>query len=377
MDFYTQADFFEVDQFFSNFDLDQNHALLEIWSAKLIAESSEPSPILPFDIWNLQDQLRLVLSAAYKISFFLSDDMLSQVSALADVTPVSDLDHFDCLSFAEQSAPIETLKQIFEKKPIDVVLQQLEFYTWEALLNPTLRFAEELHVFESLIKKLMLIGRWIAFSEVLKTRYINPDAYVGSDPMSLNISQRQNPYSVIEQFFHARTLGRYREIMRSWARSASSIGLQINNPGEILYLHESVIKVVHAAYIIGKFRIEYNNKRKYSGQSKYFGDWLSQVRRQQIDDFSATEADFQLVCLERKYREQPLQFLHQTLTLSQMHTIRSGLSQWLEAAMHKEYDLSDADEQYKFSLFDYLEQLFEVLFIMVTGVQLDVRNNVN
>jgi len=361
----TKADFPEVVEFFGGLDMHEQHLLFESWSSRLISESTELSPVLPFDLWNLQEQLATFLNMGVTLNAMLTEECVANLEMFKLALPIMDIDHFHYLSAEEYKDPFKTLKAIFAEVSFHEVLLQLDFCMWEGLFIPYEDLLKELQNVESLLKKLMLIGHWTALLDTIKRGYPDFDKPVNSCTSS---SEIQHPYTILEEFFHGMTLGSYRGILRDWMRSASSIERSLDNPVQILYFKEKLIKVLKAAFIVGKFRVKYEPSRLYYGQRKPFREWIVQVRQQQVESFSSIQADFELVCLEKSYQDRPLEYLRKTLTLDRIQNICKGLDYWLEAALDKSDDLDDVKENFKFSLFDDLEQLMEAIFATIAGI---------
>ncbi|MGF1924218.1 MAG: hypothetical protein ACQUHE_08560, partial [Bacteroidia bacterium] len=195
------------------------------------------------------------------------------------------------------------------------------------------------------------------------------DDFATSCPLLLRDEYLANPYLMIESFYSFASLKEYKEDLTHWFRLALNEQANHEQPVDLLFIHNQLIQLVHAGYLIGTSKLLYKPSRNYTARHDTFGHWLL--------DRTANEVHVQ--SLSKHYRENPLEYCIEHITLKEVIHLRYGLKEWLEAALSVKNSITGLDHTYVFDQFEAIQNILEALLLLIiqpaTSTQLSTNHS--
>lgn len=271
--------------------------------------------------------------------------------------------------------PIVAIAAIFKRHKLDYYREALHY-----LVNADLASQNESKHKKLLYSTYTSLKKMVEACWLIHERYVSKNSYAAipqnpivddfalSCPLLLRDEYLDNPYLMIESFYSFASLKEYKEDITYWFRLALNEQANHEHPVDLLFIHNQLIQLVHAGYIIGTTKLRYEPSRNYTKRHDTFGHWLL--------DRTANEVDIQ--SLSKHYRENPLEYCIEHLTLKEVIHLRYGLKEWLEAALSVKNSITALDHTYVFDQFESLQKILEALFLLIiqptSSTQLSTNN---
>ncbi|SFG88334.1 hypothetical protein [Pedobacter insulae] len=199
---------------------------------------------------------------------------------------------------------------------------------------------------------------WLIHERAISKRSykIRPDhEFALSCPLLLTGEYLNDPYLMVEEFFSFAGIDEYRKDLTKWFKIALNDEEGYENANDLLFVHNQMLQLIHAGYLIGRHRLLYFPKTNYTSNFATFGHWLlAKMETRSIQ------------MLSPHFKENPLDYCTKNLTIDHVIKIRYGLKEWLEAALSKNSNITDLAYPYIFDQFEELQRIMEALCLLVT-----------
>ena len=266
------------------------------------------------------------------------------------------------LRIKEICNPMLVFHSIFKNDTLDFYNYTLQNWVNEGLSNDN--EPENVKLIFPIYKSLkrMIEACWLIHERAvsknsyqsLSTDHTNIDFSL-SCPLLLNDEYRNDPYLQVESFFSFADIHEYREDLTQWFKAALNDQHCYKNANDLLFIHNQFVQLLHAGYLIGISQLVYKPELNYTTQHATFGHWL----------LARMENQYTIQLLSPHFKENPIEYCRENLTLNHVIKIRYGLKEWLEAALSKNSSITSLDHPYLFDQFEDLQKLLEALFLLV------------
>jgi hypothetical protein len=221
------------------------------------------------------------------------------------------------------------------------------------------------------LRKLMELS-WLIYNAILENPAINQSLtamgkFEDTCPLLLPLEDQLDPYLEIESFFNGASLGYYKFELRRWFTTAITEDMEVKNHSNLIYFHNQLVQLLHAGYLIVTNQIEYVSKTAYSSTAKTFKDWVNEVKKEKIDEGIGIPGNYEVYLLSEAEMANPVFYLKQILTLKRIAEIRYGLQEWIYCAFNRNNSIATMEADYVINLYQELEKLLEMLFLLVAG----------
>ena len=221
------------------------------------------------------------------------------------------------------------------------------------------------------LRRLIELG-WLIYNNTLDNTAIEqalpvPGKFEDTCPLLLSSEQQLDPYLEIESFFNGASLGYYRYELRNWFKTAINEDMEVENHSNLVYFHNQLIQLLHAGHLIVANQLEYESKTTYSSTDETFKDWVNKVKKEKIDEGNGIPGSYEVYLLSEAEMANPIFYLKQILTLKRIAEIRYGLQEWIYCAFNRNSSIATMEADYVINLYQELEKLLEMLFLLVAG----------
>ena len=199
--------------------------------------------------------------------------------------------------------------------------------------------------------------------------YMVIERFENTCPLLLSNEHRLDPYLEIESFFDGASLGYYRREIRSWFRIAMTENMEVKKCSEMIYFHNQLIQLLQAGHLIVENDIKHPSLSHDSEAVERFKEWVSVMKDKKIDEGTGTKGSYDIQLLSDAEIVNPLFYLRQLLTLKRIAEIRFGLQEWLYCSLNGKSSIATMEAKHVFGLFEDIEKLLEMLFILINGVE--------
>jgi len=175
-------------------------------------------------------------------------------------------------------------------------------------------------------------------------------------PLAPSAENTANPYLLVEEFFYFTSICDYKKNLQTWFSCALSDQAVSANASDMLFLHDQVIKLVQAGYVIATNNIAY--VPECHTDDRTMGDWMKGIKGNSICEITT---------LLPHERLEPLVFLKNTLTLQDLKTIRYGLYEWLTCALCRTVSMNEFDAKYSLPLYETVVKVMEAFYLILTS----------
>ena len=176
-----------------------------------------------------------------------------------------------------------------------------------------------------------------------------------SCPLLLKDEYLSNPYLMIESFFSFASIDEYREDLTQWFKAALNDCRSYENPNDLLFIHNQFVQIIHAGYLIGTSQLIYQPTTNYTKLHATFGHWL----------LARVENQYTIQTLSPHFKENPIAYCSENLTLNHVIKLRYGLKEWLEAALSENNSITSLDHTFIFDQFEDLQKILEAMFLII------------
>lgn len=262
--------------------------------------------------------------------------------------------------------PLLVFQSIFKSHGIDFYQETIQHWINEGLSSHyEAENAKFVFPTYSSLKK-MIEACWLIHERsISKNSYqslyenrLNPDFSL-SCPLLLSDEFTSDPYLMIESFFSFASINEYREDLTQWFKAALNEQHRYENANDLLFIHNQFTQLIQAGFLIGTHQIAYLPNTNYSKQYSTFGHWLLA----RMDEGALSTNPIQN--LSPHFREHPILYLNEFLTINDVIKLRHGLKEWLEAALSQNYSIASLDPIYIFDQFEELQKILEALFLLI------------
>ncbi|WP_316832375.1 hypothetical protein [Pedobacter aquatilis] len=184
-------------------------------------------------------------------------------------------------------------------------------------------------------------------------------------PYLLNDEYLENPYLEIESFFSAFSLGEYKRDLKKWFKAVLTEKNRFKNTGALIFFYEQLIRLIHASYVIAQSDLKYPRDKPYSHKADSFGSWILFTHEANESLSINTDVAYVITELNTKDKANPMRYLRTHLTFKKVKWIRYGLKEWLQIGLSKKSSIVDADERIIYPLYEQLEKLLEICFLLL------------
>lgn len=352
-----------IHDFFDCRKLPQHLLFLDYWMEKVLVNRTHKKYLKTSDLLFFADKFLRLLTACYEITSSLSEsqlcfeesirvpeDFIGKEQKLLKYYP-------NYLRTKEVCNPILVLKSIFKTYPIDYYTFTLQNWLNEGLCeNAKLIFP----TYKNL--KRMIEACWLIHersisknSYLLASTPITNTDFPLSCPLLLSEEYMSNPYLQVESFFSFASINEYRDDLTQWFKAAINEDQCCENASDILFIHNQFTQLIHAAYLIGTASLAYQPEHNYTKQHDTFGHWL----------LAKMDNQYSINTLSPHFKENPLQYFKEQLTLSHVIKLRYGLKEWLETAISKSTSITGSAYPYIFDQFEDLQKVLEASFLLI------------
>lgn len=247
----------------------------------------------------------------------------------------------------------------------------LEFYknSLQNWINESLSIKDEPEKVKLIFPTYRNLKRMIEACWLIHERLITKNSYQSSKidlqinnfesscPLLLKDEYLSNPYLMIESFFSFARLDEYREDLTQWFKAALNECGRYESANDLLFIHNQFVQIIHAAYLIGTSQFVYQPTTNYTKQHATFGHWL----------LARMENRYTIQTLSPHFKENPIAYCSENLTLDHVIKIRYGLKEWLEAALSENNSITSLDHNYIFDQFEDLQKILEAVFLLIVA----------
>ncbi|WP_156166674.1 hypothetical protein [Pedobacter sp. BMA] len=259
-----------------------------------------------------------------------------------------------CLAFIEDKGKLKLLKEKLAR-----------WFKYSLLATECNELSDLLFPLLTNIRK--LIEATFLLKERLKeTAYQTPHRLTFKDtcPYLLSDDMLHNPYLQVIQFFEGASLHGARRDLRDWLKACMTDGVHLK-PGDMNYSFERLTLLIQAAHLIVEHKLPYRQQKEYCTNKFTFGDWIQGVRERQLEEDYTGIKEYELTVLTAAEIQHPLEALAPLVDLESIKEMRYGLKEWLYYAGTDGDPLALADDTFGFPLFEKLEKLVELCFVLV------------
>lgn len=213
---------------------------------------------------------------------------------------------------------------------------------------------------------------WLIYNNILENTAVNESLPVigkfeDTCPLLLPPEHQLDPYLEVELFFNGASLGYYKFELRRWFTTAITEDMEVENHSNLIYFHNQLIQLLQAGYLIATNQPEYISKTTYSSTAKTFKDWVNEVKKEKIDEGIGIPGNYEVYLLSEAEIANPLFCVKRSLTLERIVEIRYGLQEWIYCAFNRNNSIATMEAKYVINLYQELEKLLEMLFLLVAG----------
>ncbi|HTN00220.1 MAG TPA: hypothetical protein VL088_15800 [Pedobacter sp.] len=264
--------------------------------------------------------------------------------------------------------PLLAFQSIFKNCTLDFYTTSINIWANEIIAEKSKR-----HILQTYFSlKRMMEACWLIHERsVSKNSYqyilnaVNPTHdFALSCPLLLTDEYLGNPYLMVEEFFSFASIDEYKEDLTKWFKMALNNQESYENANDLLFIHNQMLQLIHAGYLIGILRLTYLPKTNYTTQHETFGHWLI-ARMETISTANGISYGNPVQLLSPHFKENPIDYCIEKLTIDHIIKIRYGLKEWLEAALSKNSNITNLDHIYIFDQFEELQKIMEALFLLI------------
>ncbi len=358
-----------IHDFFDCRKLSDHLIFLDYWMGKVLVNQSHKKYLNASDLLFFSAKFSNLLAACYELHHIAPKNLLYFEESVkipeSFVTREQKALNFypNYLRTKEICNPLLALSAIFKNHTLDFYKEAIQSWVNEGLASQSKPKNINLIFPTYTSLKRMIEACWLIHERsVSKNSYqsLNDkhtfDDFALSCPLLLQDEYLDNPYLMIELFFSFASLNEYKEDLMQWFKAALNEQGSYENPNDLLFIHNQFIQLIHSGYLIGVSRLVYEPATNYTKLHNTFGHWL----------LARIENQYDIQILPPHYRENPLDFCTENLTINRVNQLRYGLKEWLEAALSKKNSIANLnDHTYIFGQFEELQKIIEALFLLI------------
>lgn len=344
-----------IQDFFDCRKLPQHLIFLDYWMEKALINRSHKKRFSASDLLFFSTKFLNLLSACYKMhstsqenslyfeeSIKIPENFINKEQKLLAFYP-----HY--LRTKEICNPMLIFRSIFKTHTLDFYKIMVQNWVNEGLSNVNIIFP----IYKSL--KRMIEACWLIHERTVSKNSYHTLDFSLSCPLLLNKEYLSDPYLQIESFFSFADINEYREDLGQWFKAALNDQVSYENANDLLFIHNQFTQLIHAGYLIGTSQLVYKPSLNYTTQHATFGHWL----------LARMANHYTIQLLSPHYKENPIEYCRENLTLNHIIKIRYGLKEWLEAALSKNGSITSLDHPYLFEQFEDLQKILEASFLLI------------
>ncbi|MEJ5995195.1 hypothetical protein WG904_12270 [Pedobacter sp. Du54] len=357
-----------IQDFFDSRALSQHLLFLEYWMEKLLLNHQHKKYLKASELTFFSDKFLNLLAACNELQGELTENRLYLEESVKIAEHVMSTEQKSIIFYPnylrkrEICNPLLVFSSIFKHYSLDYYIYTLQNWTNASLLTET--EPENVRLIFPVYKNLkkMVEACWLIHERsISKNSYQltatppNTFNFPSSCPLLLTDEYLINPYLFVESFFSFAGINEYREDIKQWFKAAINEHQCYENASDLLFLHNQFTQLLHAGYLIGRSGLTYQPTHKYSNQYDTFAHWL----------LARMDNQFTTQTLSPNYKQNPLQYCKENLTLNHIVNLRFGLKEWLEAALSTSTSITSLDHFFIFDQFEELQKILEALFLLI------------
>ncbi|RYG22299.1 MAG: hypothetical protein EOO07_00225 [Chitinophagaceae bacterium] len=357
-----------IEDFFDCRQLPQHLLFLDYWMEKVLVNYSHKKYLSPQDLVFFSEKFTTLLAACHSVYHSLAADpphfeeSIKIPENFISAEQKSILFHPNYLRKKEICNPLRAFKAIFKLFSLDYYTHTIQNWVNESL--PTDSAPENVRLIFPAYKNLkrLVEACWLIHersisknSFQLVSTAANCADFSLSCPLLLTDEYLDNPYLFVETFFSFTGINEYKEDLTHWIKAAINEHQRYENASDLLFIYHQFTQLLHAGYLIGSAGFSYVPARNYSMQYDTFGHWL----------LARMGNQFTVYALSPHFRQNPLAYCSEHLTLAHVIKLRFGLKEWLEAALSESTSITSLDHTFIFDQLEELQRILEALFLLI------------
>jgi hypothetical protein len=358
-----------IADFFDCRTIAEHLTFLEFWMEKVLNNQYHKKYVNPSDLLFFADKFINLFKACYE---FMQDEALAKFEDSVTVQEDFIGGEQKILSFypsylghKEIGNPLLVFRSVFGSYNIDFYTKIFNEWLTEGL-SPYYVIENAKLIIPTYGHTKKLIGAcWLLHERLISKNSYRPLTYKDpnvnfalSCPLLLQSEYLVNPYLMVESFFSFASLNEYRDDLTQWFKASLSEEVTYENANDLLFIHNQFQQLINAGFLIISNNVVYEPKLNYSENHQTFGHWLLAVK-----EGGALGDDIQI--LPPYFRENPMAYCREFLTLSKVKRIRYGMKEWLEAALSRNYSIATLDHEYVFDQFEDLQKIMEAMYLLI------------
>jgi len=358
-----------IQDFFDCRKLPQHLIFIEHWMEKILFNHPYKKRLQVSDLLFFSAKFSRLLTACYEIQYTSPKNAIYFEEAIKipkDFIPKEQkllVFYPNYLKAKEICNPLLVFQSLFKNHSVDYYKDTLQSWVNESLSiddepeNLKLIFPTYKNL-KRMIEACWLIHERAVSKNSYQSQYATPSTHSEfslSCPLLLHGEYLNNPYLLIESFFSFADINEYRSDLTQWFKAALNEQQNYENANDLLFIHNQFTQLIHAGYLIGISQPVYEPIINYSKEHTTFGQWL----------LARAEIPYTIQILSPYYKENPMKYCSENLTLNHVIKLRYGLKEWLEAALSKNSSITSLDHPYIFDQYEDLQKILEALFLLV------------
>ncbi len=357
-----------IQDFFDCRKLPQHLIFLEYWMEKVLANRPHKKYLRASDFLFFSAKFSGLLAACYDVHRNLPENNLHFEEAIKIPESFMSTEQKSLAFYPyylrkkEICDPMLVFESIFKCYPFDHFK-----YTLQQWVNEGIATDSEPENVKLIFPIYTDLKRMIEACWLIHERFISKNSYQSlntkittydfslSCPLLLSEEYLIDPYLFVESFFSFASLNEYRADLTQWFKSAINEHHRYENASDLLFIHNQLIQLIHAGYLIGNSQLTYEPMRNYTKQHDTFGHWL----------LARMDNQYTIQTLSPHFKAYPLHYCVEHLTLDHTIKLRYGLKEWLEAALSKNNSITSLEHPYLFDQFEELQCILEALFLLI------------
>ena len=357
-----------IEDFFDCRKLPEHFIFIEYWMEKMLTNKQHKKKLNASDLLFFSTKISNLLNISHRIYQNPSETLLYFEESIK--IPESLIIHEQKslvfypthLRKKEICNPMLVLSSIFKNHTLSFYENDLQ--NW---VNNSSSISNELNHAKQIFPIYTNLKRMIEACWLIHERLISKNSYQTlpihrviqdfshSCPLLLKDEYYTNPYLMIENFFSFASLTEYKEDLTQWFKASLNEQRSFTNANDLLFIHNQFIQLIHAGYIIGTSKLKYEPRSNYTKSHNTFGHWL----------LARMDNQYSIQLLSPHFKENPLEYCSEILTLNHVSKMRFGLKEWLEAALSENMSIAQLDSIYIFDQFEDLQKTLEALFLLI------------
>ncbi len=280
------------------------------------------------------------------------------------------------LSSKEICNPLLALGHIFKNQSLDFYTRSIRTwateYTASGLKKQNVKPLLDIYIG----LKRMVEACWLIHERTISKRSYRSNLtainfnhdFALSCPLLFSDEYLANPYLMVEDFFSFAGINEYREDLTKWFKIALNDQESCENASDLLFIHNQFLQLLHAGYLIGLQQLTYTPETPYTSNHETFGHWL-------LARMEADSSDNPIQVLSPHFKENPLAYCIENLTINYIIKMRYGLKEWLEAGLSRNSSITALAHSYIFDQFEELQKIMEALYSLIMQPTLADKNS--